>query len=65
MVTKKKTTKKSANDRVNLKLPADLKKWMFKYAEKHGTTVTQMIIDHFVRVRNTESKKLSGDAEQV
>lgn len=51
--------------RVNLKLDEDLAEFAFTYAERNGTTVTQLITDHFVELRRKEDERLGKDAEQI
>jgi len=73
---KKKTTKAKAapkprnrvtgeRRRLNLKLDEELAAWAFDYAERHATTVTQLITDHLVQIRKVEDLVLSSDAEQI
>ena len=51
--------------RLNLKLDEELAAWAFDYAERHATTVTQLITDHLVLIRKIEDQAMSGDAEQI
>jgi hypothetical protein len=51
--------------RLNLKLDEELAAWAFDYAERHATTVTQLITDHLVQIRKVEDLVLSSDAEQI
>ena len=51
--------------RLNLKLDEDLAAWAFDYAERHATTVTQLITDHLVMLKKREDQVLSSDAEQI
>jgi hypothetical protein len=51
--------------RLNLKLDEELTAWAFDYAERHATTITQLITDHLVMLKKIEDQVLSGDAEQI
>jgi hypothetical protein len=51
--------------RLNLKLDEELIEWAFAYAERHNTSVTQMIADHFMELQRCEAALQSKDAEQV
>ena len=37
--------------RLNLKLDQDMKEWVMLYANRHGTTVSNLIRDYFVQLR--------------
>lgn len=41
--------------RLNVRIPSDLLKWIKKYAKDRNTTVTQLVVLHFM---NTKSKTL-------
>jgi hypothetical protein len=51
--------------RVNLKLDEDLAEWAFGFAERHNTSVTQMITDFFMDQRRREAERMARDAEQI
>jgi hypothetical protein len=51
--------------RVNLKLDGELAEWAFSFADRHNTSVTQLIIDHFLGLRKQEGERMSQDAEQI
>lgn len=51
--------------RLNLKMDEDLAEWAFSYAERHNTSVTQLIIDHFMELQRKEAELQARDAEQV
>lgn len=44
-------TKKS---RINLRIPTDLVKWMKKYAKERNTTLTQLVVLHFMNTKSGE-----------
>lgn len=52
-------------DRLNLKLPSELKKWVVDYAQRRGTSVTQLVIDHLVSLKQLDDEEMSRDAEQI
>lgn len=51
--------------RLNLKLDEELAEWAFAYAERHNTSVTQLITDYFMDLQRHEAQLQSRDAEQV
>lgn len=51
--------------RLNLKLEEGLVSWAFAYAERRGTTVTQMIGDLLRDMRRQDTENSFVDAEQV
>jgi hypothetical protein len=51
--------------RVNLKLDEELAEWAFEYAERHNTSVTQLITDHLMDLQRHEAELLARDAEQI
>lgn len=51
--------------RLNLKLSEELVEFAFTYADRNGTTVTQLITDFFVELRKKEDERLGHDAEQI
>lgn len=51
--------------RVNLKLDEELAEFAFAYAERHNTSVTQMITDFFMELQRREAHLQTRDAEQV
>jgi len=51
--------------RVNLKLDEELAEWAFDYAERHNTSVTQLITDFLMDQRRLEAAHLARDAEQI
>lgn len=40
--------------RVQLKLPSDLKEWAQDYANRKNTNITQLVKDHFTRLREKD-----------
>jgi len=51
--------------RVNLKLDEELAEYAFGYAERHNTSVTQLITDFFMDLQRHEAQMQAKDAEQV
>ena len=51
--------------RLNLKLDPDLADFAFAYAAKYNTSVTQIITDFLVNLKNREECRLEKDAEQI
>lgn len=51
--------------RLNLKLDGDLAEWVFDFAKRHDTSVTQLIIDFFKDMRVRELSRMAQDAEQI
>jgi hypothetical protein len=51
--------------RLNFKLDGELADWARDYAKRHGTTVTQLIIDHFQALQRQEVALRAQDAEQI
>lgn len=47
--------------RLNLRVPADLLKWMKKYAEDRSTTVTEIVVLHFMNTKSGEQLKVEHD----
>jgi len=48
--------------RLNLLIPGDLKVWARDYADRHCTTITNIIVSHFVDLREREK---GVDVEQI
>lgn len=48
------TKKKQPPARLHAKLPPDLHAWAHDYAWRNNTNVTQMIKDHFTRLREKD-----------
>ena len=48
--------------RLNLVIDPDLKEWAHQYAREHHTSVTALIIDHLVHLKEREK---SDDVEQI
>lgn len=46
--------KKTKDVRLNLRFHEDLAEWAKKYAKKRRTSVTQIVTDHFVDLREKE-----------
>jgi hypothetical protein len=44
-------------ERLNLRIPADLLRWVKKYLRAKNRTVTQEVIDHFTRMRESDAAK--------
>lgn len=61
-VRSKRTTLPDGKDRLNLQIDEDLKEWAKDYAKRHHTTLTQLIADHFVSLRD---KELGEGVEQI
>ena len=53
------TTKSS---RLNLLIQPELKKWAHNYARKRGKTVSGLIMEHFVELREQER---GADVQQI
>ena len=53
MATPKKT-------RLNVRVPSDLLKWIKKYAKDHNTTVTQLIVSHFMDTKTGGPDPFTG-----
>lgn len=51
--------------RLNFKLDGEIADWAFEYAEKHNTTVTQLITDYFLDLQRREIARQAQDAEQI
>lgn len=51
--------------RMNLKMDEELADWAFKFAERRKTTVTQLVTDFFMSLREQEEEHLAQDAPQV
>jgi|YNPNPStandDraft_1061719.scaffolds.fasta_scaffold65746_2 uncharacterized protein (DUF1778 family) len=49
--------------RLNLRIDAQLKEWVKKYAEARGTDVTKLICDYLQALRSMEQE--AGDVEQI
>jgi len=55
MVAKKRKKKDlNGRTRLNLRLSTGLKRWAHDYAERHETTVTAIITQHLVILRESE-----------
>jgi hypothetical protein len=48
---------KPKRERLNLRIPADLLRWVKKYLRSKNRTVTQEVIDHFTRLRDIDADK--------
>ena len=51
--------------RLNLKLDGEIAEWAFRYAERHNTTITQLITDYFLDLQKKEEARFGEDAEQI
>jgi len=58
----KKTPAQPGKSRLNLMIDEELKEWAFDYADRQGTTVTQLITAHFLFLQHHDS---TDDAEQL
>jgi hypothetical protein len=47
--------KKTEKVRKNFKLPADLAAWIESYARDCNTSMTQLIVDHFTKLREKQA----------
>lgn len=47
--------------RVNLRIPADLLKWVKKYAKDRETTVTKIVELHFMSMKSGEQLRVEHD----
>lgn len=50
--------------RLNLKLDRDMKDWVMLYANRHGTTVSNLIRDYFVQLRK-DAESRTEIVEQI
>ena len=48
--------------RLNLVIDPDLKEWAHEYAKRKHTSVTQLVIDHLIELRESER---TIDVEQI
>jgi hypothetical protein len=66
MRAKKKKTQGSNGDtkssRLNLLIHPELKKWAHSYAHKKGKTISGLIVEHFVELREKEQ---GADVQQI
>jgi hypothetical protein len=64
---KKKPRRRIAGEkkRLNFKMDKELVDWASGYAERHNTTMTQLITNHFMALRIREAVARAQDAEQV
>jgi len=64
---KKKTNGALKTARLNLLIRPDLKDWVHKYAEKYDKSVSSIVTEHFVSLRERErrEKKVGADVEQI
>jgi hypothetical protein len=44
--------------RLNLRIPSDLLKWIKKHAKDTGTTVTKIVVLHFMNTKSGEQLKV-------
>lgn len=53
---KKRPVKKAQakNNRLNLRIDLELRGWAHEYAQRHQTTITALITEYFVHLRETE-----------
>lgn len=51
--------------RMNLVVEKDLADWVFDYADRGNTSVTQLITDYFMELKRREAGMLARDAEQI
>jgi hypothetical protein len=58
----KKTQKKTKSARLNLLIHPELKRWAHRYAEDRGKSISGLIMDHLVELREQER---GGDVEQI
>jgi hypothetical protein len=58
----KKRRRKTKTARLNLLIRADLKEWAHKYAEARDTSISAIITNHFIDLRNSE---VGIDVDQI
>lgn len=51
--------KKVTRDRLTMRIPADLLDWVRSFSKKKEKTVTQVVVDHFVDLREKDNAKAS------
>lgn len=53
--------------RLNLLIRPDLKEWIHKYAEKYDKSVSAIVTEHFVYLRERErrERRMGADVEQI
>jgi hypothetical protein len=53
--------------RLNLLIRPDLKDWIHKYADKYDKSVSAIVTEHFVFLRERErrERKMGADIEQI
>lgn len=54
-------TARPKRTRVNLRIPSDLLKWIKKYARERNTSVTQLVVVHFMNTKSGELLKTDFD----
>lgn len=51
---KKKKIGLDGKSRINLRIPPDLDAWITAYAKRNNTTMTELIIRHFLEIKQKE-----------
>jgi hypothetical protein len=51
--------KKVIRDRLTMRIPSDLLDWVRSFSKKKEKTVTQVVVDHFVELREKDDAKAS------
>lgn len=64
MARKTKRPRRSSSGRLNLRIRADLRERMHDYANRCGTTVTAIVIRHFMQLLEADQAK-HAEAEQL
>jgi hypothetical protein len=60
--TKKSTRVNTNGGRLNLNIDPMLKRWLTKYADRKHTSITSIVVNYFVELREKDE---SGDVEQI
>jgi hypothetical protein len=51
--------KRVIRDRLTMRIPSDLLDWVRSFSKKKEKTVTQVVVDHFVELREKDDAKAS------
>lgn len=51
--------------RLNVRIPSDLLKWIKKYAKDRNTTVTQLVVLHFMNTKSKEMLRVPFDPNHL
>lgn len=53
--------RRQTKSRLNIRVPSDLMKWIKKFAKDRNTTVTQIVILHFMNTKSGEQLRVDHD----